>query len=279
MSKDILTLRSADGAVATVHPFGAHVLSWQPAGGGERLFLSRSAVLDGSAAIRGGVPVIFPQFAAEGPLPKHGFARNRRWALASQTIDTEGKAIARWSLVDDAATRAIWPQHFAAELIVELIGSTLTVRLAVTNTGDASYSFTAALHSYLAVENVEQAAVIGLQHLRYRDSAGGGIERVETAPELRIKGEVDRIYFDAPPDLMLREPGATTLIQATGFADAVIWNPGETLAAKLVDLEPGGWRRMLCIEAAQIANPIRLAPGERWEGTQSITARPRGLDR
>jgi glucose-6-phosphate 1-epimerase len=279
MTTDLLTLQSADGARATIHPHGAQVLSWRPAGGGERLFLSRSAVLDGSAAIRGGVPVIFPQFAGEGPLPKHGFARNRRWTLASQSIDGEGKAIATWRLADDEATRAIWPQRFAAEIVVELIGGTLALRLAITNTGDAGCTFTAALHTYFAVEDVEQAAVIGLQHLRYRDSTNGGVERVETSPELRIQGEVDRIYFDAPTDLMLREPGATTLVQTTGFADAVIWNPGEALATKLADLEPGGWRRMLCIEAAQIAQPIRLAPGERWEGTQSLTARPLALDR
>lgn len=279
MNHDLLRLQSADGASATIHSHGAHVLGWQPAGGTERLFLSRTAILDGSAAIRGGVPVIFPQFAGEGPLPKHGFARNRRWSLGSQSLDAEGKAIAIWRLTDDEETRAIWSQRFAAELIVELIGSTLTVRLAVTNTGTASFRFTAALHTYLAVGDVEQSVVIGLQHLRYRDSAAGGIERVETSPELGIKGEMDRIYFDSPPDLMLREPGATTLVQSTGFSDAVIWNPGEALARKFTDLEAGGWRRMLCIEAAQIGNPVRLAPGERWEGSQSITARPTGIDR
>lgn len=279
MNHDILRLQSADGASATIHSHGAHVLGWQPAGGTERLFLSRTAILDGSAAIRGGVPVIFPQFAGEGPLPKHGFARNRRWSLGSQSLDAEGKAIAIWRLTDDEETRAIWSQRFAAELIVELIGSTLAVRLAVTNTGTAGFRFTAALHTYLAVGDVEQSVVIGLQHLRYRDSAAGGIERVETSPELGIKGEMDRIYFDSPPDLILREPGATTLVQSTGFSDAVIWNPGEALARKFTDLEAGGWRRMLCIEAAQIGNPVRLAPGERWEGSQSITARPTGIDR
>jgi glucose-6-phosphate 1-epimerase len=277
MTPDILRIQSADGATAMIHPHGAQVLGWAPAGGAERLFLSRGAILDGSTAIRGGVPVIFPQFAGEGPLPRHGFARNRRWRLASNSVDADGRAIAVFTLNDDEATRAIWPQRFAARLAVELIGGTLTVRLAIENTDATSCRFTAALHSYLAVENVEQVAVIGLQHLRYRDTAAGGVEKVETAPELRIAGEVDRIYFDAPADLVLREPRRTLLVQATGFADAVIWNPGATLAARIGDLEPGGWRRMLCIEAAAIGQPIRLVPGERWEGTQSLTARPLGM--
>ena len=40
--------------------FGAHVLSWKTAKGQEKLFLSSKAYLDGSKAVRGGIPLIFP---------------------------------------------------------------------------------------------------------------------------------------------------------------------------------------------------------------------------
>ena len=64
-----VVLRSRDGALAEVYLHGAHVTSWRPAGTREeRLFLSERSEFRGGAAIRGGIPVIFPQFAAEGPL-------------------------------------------------------------------------------------------------------------------------------------------------------------------------------------------------------------------
>jgi hypothetical protein len=47
----------------------------------ERLFMSRLSALDGSRAIRGGVPVIFPQFAERGPGMRHGFARVSTWRV------------------------------------------------------------------------------------------------------------------------------------------------------------------------------------------------------
>jgi glucose-6-phosphate 1-epimerase len=54
---------------------GAQVLSWQ-AGGRERLYLSPTSACDGTMAIRGGIPVCFPQFNQRGTLPKHAFARS-----------------------------------------------------------------------------------------------------------------------------------------------------------------------------------------------------------
>ena len=65
-----------DSALVALH--GAQVLSWTVAGR-ERLYLSPRALFDGRSAIRGGIPLCFPQFNQRGPLPKHGFARNLAW--------------------------------------------------------------------------------------------------------------------------------------------------------------------------------------------------------
>src|SRR5512139_4252652 len=78
-----LTLVAPDGARAEVYLYGAHVVSWVPAGGQERLFLSRTSAFRAGAPIRGGVPVVFPQFGALGPLPLHGLVRLMVWELAT----------------------------------------------------------------------------------------------------------------------------------------------------------------------------------------------------
>jgi glucose-6-phosphate 1-epimerase len=267
---EYLELRAADGAVAQIYAHGAHVTSWRPAGGDERLFLSETAGFKPGTPIRGGVPVIFPQFAGEGPLPKHGFARGAVWNLAGTQQQPDGGAAALFQLEDSAATRALWPHPFSATLRVAVGGPALRVELAVENTGAAAFTFTAALHTYLGVQDIAQVELLGLRGLHYRDSADGGRAGQEDAERLRIAGEVDRIYFDAPPALELREPQRRLRIEAAGFADVVVWNPGDARSAAFADLEPGGYRRFLCVEAAAIGRPLRLAPGERWSAAQIL---------
>ncbi|MFT4047439.1 MAG: D-hexose-6-phosphate mutarotase [Solimonas sp.] len=268
-------IRAADGARAAICAHGAHVCSWQPARGGERLYLSAKSQAGDGAAIRGGVPVIFPQFAAEGPLPRHGFARSRTWTLAGHGRRDDGRAYAAWVLRDDAATRAIWPHPFQAELTVEIGGDALDIELAVVNPGATAFHFTVALHTYLRVSDIDAVRVSGLKGLRYRDSAAGEppgapARHVEQDDALPIRGEVDRIYVHAPAQIELHDGEARLLVQSRHFPDLVVWNPGEQKAAGLADLDAGGWRRMLCIEAAAIAAPVRLAPGERWQAAQRL---------
>jgi len=74
-----LQLSCGDRLVVAQH--GAHVLSWMAAGR-ERLYLSPKSIMDGQAAIRGGIPVCFPQFNMRGELPKHGFARHLPWTVS-----------------------------------------------------------------------------------------------------------------------------------------------------------------------------------------------------
>ncbi len=265
-----LLLDAVDGARAEIYQHGAHLTSWIPAGGVERLYLSRKALFRPGAAIRGGVPVIFPQFAGEGPLPKHGFARGLPWQLVAAAQPGQGSASASFRLEDTDATRAIWPHAFKAELQISIDGAMLETRLSVENTGKSEISFTAALHTYIRVADIGEVRLHGLNGLRYRDTAQNGSASVEQAHALRIEGEVDRIYFDAPARLELVDALGRLRIESIGFADAVVWNPGAGRAAALGDLDAEGYRRFLCVEAANIGIPVRLAPGAVWNGIQRL---------
>lgn len=253
------------GGMAEVYPYGAHVTSWIPAGGTEALFLSRAARFDPGTAIRGGVPVIFPQFAGMGPLPKHGFARTQTW----ERVDAGSGASVRLRLRDTEETRRIWPHAFLAEYAVELGEDGLSLTLTIENTGSEPMDFTAALHTYLRVADVRQAAVERLHGIRYREK---GEERVDEDAELTISGELDRIYLNTPPELRVHDRAnrRTFHVQSSGFADTVVWNPWAAATARLPDMEDEEYLEMLCVEAAQVGTPIRLDPGEQWSGMQRL---------
>src|SRR5688572_1103245 len=73
-----LHLDGPDASRVEASAFGAHLLSWRYRGR-ERLYLSPNASFGAGKAIRGGVPVIFPQFGERGDGPRHGFARTLTW--------------------------------------------------------------------------------------------------------------------------------------------------------------------------------------------------------
>jgi len=50
----------------------------------------------------------------------------------------------------------------------------------------------------------------------------------------------------------------------------VVWNPGQEKGDALADMPEGGWKQMLCVEAAQVLRPIELQPGESWAGMQTL---------
>ncbi|HTS55324.1 MAG TPA: D-hexose-6-phosphate mutarotase [Burkholderiales bacterium] len=269
-----VVLVAADGARAEVYLHGAQVTSWVPAGDtSDRLFLSARSRYKPGAAIRGGVPVCFPQFATQGPLPSHGFARVSTWDLTRGERRDSGTAHAVLRLTDSDATRAVWPHAFVAQLSIKVNGRELEIGLIVENSGSTLFEFTGALHTYLRVADIRQTVVRGLRNARYRDKVLGTDGVIETASELRIDRELDRVYYTAPDALEVHEPGRTTAIRATGFPETVVWNPGERGGAALEDLEPGGYARMVCVEAAVARAPAALSAGESWSGTQKLTAR------
>lgn len=271
LGQPAVRVQAPDGAQAIVLLHGGHVVSWIPAGGREQLYLSPQAVAGPGQAVRGGVPVIFPQFEQRGPdtsLPRHGLARTRTWAVESSSR-AKDHAQLTLALDDNAATRALWPHSFTLELTVSISGQRLDLELYAHNPGETSWPFAAALHTYLAVSDLSQARLQGLEGCHYVDSLTGG-ETVEDHPEKRFSGEVDRIYAKAR-NLLLRDGPRRLAIEADQLPDVVLWNPGPDKCAALKDMPPDGWQRMLCVEGGNILEPITLGPDESWSGRQSFT--------
>jgi glucose-6-phosphate 1-epimerase len=255
---------SAHGASALVALQGAQVLSWRPADGRERLFLSARSRFDGQAAIRGGIPVIFPQFGERGTLQKHGFARNLPWQFEGVQ---DGAAVFVLALDGRDAT---WPHACIARLHVQLEASRLHVTLAIENTGDAAFVFTAALHTYLRVEDVAQVQVTGLQGCDFEDSAAGGTLHRQHDYAVTFHDETDRIYGDVVAPLQLIDGAHNLAIEQDAFSDVVIWNPGASLCARMGDLAAQDWQHFACVEAGQVLQPVLLLPGEAWQGAQVL---------
>lgn len=272
-SAPLLTLAAADGAAVEISPAGAQVCRWRTPDGVERLFLSERAVFAAGSAIRGGVPVIFPQFGAFGTSLRHGFARLKPWqVLECGQRPGEATAGARFALTDDDASRTLWPHAFALELTVRLGGPSLQVGLTVRNTGTVACAFTAALHTYIAIDALAACRVHGLQHRRFLDNTRDLAADLQSAPALAFDGEVDRVYLGVEAPLRLADPRGDLEIRQSGFRDVVVWNPGEEKARALTDLPPDGHTRFICLEAAVVDPPVRLAPGESWTGEQHLTA-------
>lgn len=266
-----LTLPQGDTAL--VSDFGAQVLSWQSQGR-ERLFLSARANLDGTAPIRGGVPVCFPQFNARGPLPKHGLARRAVWAWeGAATAGDADSLTARWQWQPPAPLHPAFPHGVQATLAVTLAPGALSVQLQARNAGTAPWAFTGALHTYLAVHNAADCQLQGLQDQAFWDAAQGFSPAVQQGP-VALGAEVDRVYARTAAPLALHDGGAVLDIrQDTAWPETVVWNPGPALCTTLADMEPDGWRHMLCVEAAAINQPVALLPGQQWQAAQHLRLR------
>ncbi|MCE1253664.1 MAG: D-hexose-6-phosphate mutarotase [Anaerolineae bacterium] len=265
-----VSLTALDGAYAEIYLHGAHITSWIPAGGQEQLFLSAASQYGPDASIRGGVPLIFPQFCNEGPFLKHGFARRMDWEFCG-AHEEQGKLIANFEFKHNLKTLALWPFPFLAKLELELGGRKLKVSLHVHNSGPTPFSFTGALHTYFKINDIHRITVDGFKGCRYYESSDRQNCHVQQAQTLQFNGRLDRFYMGLSNELSINEPDHRLDISSGGFKDAVVWNPWVEEGAGISDLEPDGYLHMLCIEAALIEKPVVLAPAESWQGWQQFT--------
>jgi glucose-6-phosphate 1-epimerase len=199
------------------------------------------------------VPVLFPQFANHGPLAKHGFARNLLWQQQKAwTTTADCGAIYTLDVADHAVPA--WPHAAALVLEMRLQASALHMQLQVTNTGKSAFAWTGGLHPYWWVPSVQDARIKGL-HCELASGMVLGAEGFE------------RLYPNTGAVMLETGPAGALQLQASGFADWMVWNPGQAGALLLADMPPDDWQQFVCIESVCVSQPVVLEPGENFAGT------------
>lgn len=255
---------------AAINPFGAELSSLQDADGRELMTDADPAFWTGRA------PLLFPivgrlmddKYLLDGKdyaLPQHGFARKQDFALIEHAPD---KAVFR--LVDNDATRAVYPFAFQLDAAFTLIDASLLMEITVTNTGavdmPASFGFHPAFAWPLPYGSAKEE-----HQITFADEEPGELAAI-------VKGGwMDADSWESPVEDRVLE-----LYDELFERDALVWNPvrsqslsygalgGPHLACDFPDtpalglwMKPGA--RYLCIEPWHgIADPYGFA-GEIWD--------------
>lgn len=257
---------TARGGAGTVLLHGAHVTGFEPAAREPVLWMSRRSWFEPGKPVRGGVPVCFPWFGSTGPAPDsphHGFARGMEWRVESVRQEDDRVVIALAIAADDD-TRLLWPGEFELRHTVS-VGETLSMSLEVRNAGEEAFSITEALHSYLAVSDVRNVAVHGLEGAEYVDTVGEEVRMRQGDEPIRFAAETDRAYVNTEAACVLDDAGMgrRITIAKSGSRSTVVWNPWSAKAARMGDYGDDEWPEMVCIETANIYdNAVTVAPGQ-----------------
>ena len=264
-----ITLPCGDSVLVALH--GAHVLSWSVQGV-EQLYLSPRAVMDGQAAIRGGVPICFPQFNQRGKPAQTRFCAQyavdggrshdrRRCGATSATVVCQC-SLARTLAGGFCGLVDRRPQPRRIAIHADFSEPKCNARRIVTG----------ALHTYLAVDDIAGAEVTGLagqpEWNALTDVHGPAAET------LSFNNEFDRVYASSISGAGHERWHASSWPFHKAQAGPIPWCGirAQPCAPRWPICRPDGYAQMLCIEAAQVMEPITVAPGAAWQGWQRLVS-------
>ncbi|KAK4158799.1 galactose mutarotase-like domain-containing protein [Cladorrhinum sp. PSN259] len=291
-----VTAELPTGESVEVLLYGATVISWKDSKGDEKLWLSSAAKLDGTKAVRGGIPLVFPVFGPPPPaphptstLPQHGFARTSVWEFlgksTSESTPATGEGAADLSVKLDfglstaslsAEAQSLWPYKFNLIYSLTLSPSTLTTSLVVTNDDDKPFDSQVLLHTYLRVNDITSVSISGLSNSPYLDKLLSPQAQTSGTSDLTITAETDRVYSTpngASDAVTVLENGKPRfVVTRDNLAQVVVWNPWTEKASGMGDFEPkDGYKNMLCVEPGAVGTWQTLEPGDAFEGAQTIS--------
>jgi len=254
----------------------------------ERLFVSSKAALDGSKAIRGGIPVVFPCFGPpshpdHAQLPQHGFARNEIWSWDGQINKAQNTVSVELTLEQTPKISAIYSKPFRLTYVVTLGQFELGTQLNVTNTSSSTFfppdalEFQALFHNYIRAPSKE-VLVTPLRGILYYDKTepteeGKTTAKTESRLGVDVRTYTDSVYENCSQDYEVTWPGGGMAIKTAELKDLVIWNPQAEAGSKISDMEAGGWERFVCCEPGLVrpGGFLKVNPGETWIGKQVLS--------
>jgi len=266
---ETFTLDRGAGTKVEISKYGATITSWS-VNDTELLFVSPKSKLDGSKAIRGGVPICFPSFGPWALGPQHGFARTSIWEVASTKDLSEQEDM---SVTLTLCETTAWEEKFELAYTITLKESSLEMCLNVVNkNSEKPFEFTTALHTYFKVPDVAGVSITGLQGLQYKDKTLEGVPTMtEDREQVSLAGWTDRVYLGSGDEQVISgTQGGKIIFQKKNLSDTVVWNPWEQKAGEMGDLGSENWSGFVCVEAGQCVDPVRLGPGETWQGSHVL---------
>lgn len=276
----VVTHPSDPKTQVTILKFGATVISWTIKGE-EQLWLSTGALLDGSKAVRGGIPLVFPVFGKKetGPtakLPQHGFARNSTWEFLGQV--RESPLSVQFALSPEQVDPELYSKwensnDFTLIYTIALDTESLETKIEVENVDSHEWEFNWLFHTYLKIEDIEDSMVSNLPgEICYDQLLKQSYE--ERLPVVTFHEEVDRIYQQVPESKLIQVVSLGNPIHTVkriGLPDVVVWNPWVNKSNGMADFQPkSGYKNMVCIEPGYVHEFKKLAPGEKWIGAQVL---------
>ncbi|KFK29876.1 hypothetical protein AALP_AA7G190600 [Arabis alpina] len=273
---DKLIIRDYRNRSVEVYLYGGQVTSWKNAKGEDLLVMSSKAIFEPPTAIRGGIPVLFPQYSNTGPLAAHGFVRNRFWEIEANPPHLPSKTYSKVDLIYRSSTDDLktWPHKFEYRLRIEL-GHKGDLKLTprIKNSDVKPFNFTFGFHPYFAVSDISQIHVEGLHNLDYLDQQKNRTRFTDHAKVITFDSQLDRLYLSTPNKLRIvdHKKKKTIVVYKEGQVDAVVWNPWEK---KVSDLGVEDYRRFVAVESVAVEKPIILKPGEEWKAVLQMYVVP-----
>jgi len=270
-SGNVIELRHSSGGTCKVSTFAAHLLSWCPTPGNEQVFLGEMAeVGKPGLAIRGGVPICWPQFgtfetAADSCKLKHGFVRtSSKWTVLRQSEDSVSLV-----LKSDDETRKCWAKDFEFVYTVSVGNNSVRMEMEVRNDNSDPLEFTGCLHSYWRCNSSENCKVEGLKGAKFDKGIGNifrgdAVEESSSVPFVDAK-ETQLLYSGAGDVVTLVEDGKRRLrLTKSNLPDWVLWNTGAENGSGIKDLKEGEYKKYVCVEPGFASQPVTVAPGASW---------------